>query len=112
MIDGHAHLNEIEEIDEAIERARRLRVRGIVAVGMDIESNRDTLTLAKRFPDLVQLGMGYHPWSITLENVEENLSFIEANIKMCVAMVEIGLDYGAKAKKRLQQQVFQKMREF
>jgi TatD DNase family protein len=109
MIDGHAHLNEIQEIDEAIERARKAGIYGIVAVGMDVDSNRDTLRLSKRFPDFVHPAIGYHPWSITLENVEENLSFIEAHIKLCVAMGEIGLDYGAKAKKKLQQQVFQKL---
>jgi TatD DNase family protein len=109
MIDGHAHLNEIEEIDGAIERANNVGIYGIMAVGMDVDSNRDTLTLAKRFPDLVHPAIGYHPWSITLEGIEENLAVVEANIKLCVAMGEIGLDYGAKAKKKLQRQVFQKL---
>lgn len=106
MIDGHAHLNEVKEIDEAIKRAADVGIRGIVAVGMDIDSNRETLSLTQRFPHFVQPAIGYHPWSVTVEGIDANLAFIEANIASCVAVGEVGLDYGAKAKKRIQQEVF------
>ncbi len=109
MIDGHAHLNEIEAIDEAMERARAVGIRGIIAVGMDQVSNQTTLALAERFKGFVHPAIGYHPWSITPEGIDENLEFIEAHIGSCVAMGEIGLDYGAKAKKKLQQAVFEKL---
>ena len=109
MIDGHAHLNEIEAIDQAMERARAVGIRGIIAVGMDQTSNQTTLALADRFRGFVHPAIGYHPWSVTLEGTDENLEFIEAHIGSCVAMGEIGLDYGAKAKKKLQQAVFEKL---
>ena len=109
MIDGHAHLNEIEEIDQAVERAKAVGIKGILAVGMDIDSNRDTLSLARRFHCFVHPAIGYHPWSITLEGIDENLLFIEDAIRSCVAMGEVGLDYGARVKKKVQQEVFEKL---
>jgi TatD DNase family protein len=109
MIDGHAHLNEIEDIDLAVGRAKTAGISGIIAVGMDIESNLKTLSLARRFPSFVHPAIGYHPWSITLEGIDENLAFIEAHIGSSLAMGEVGLDYGAKAKKKVQQEVFKKI---
>ncbi|MEJ2071265.1 MAG: TatD family hydrolase [Syntrophobacterales bacterium] len=69
MIDGHAHLNEIEDVDAALARAQDAGVTGIVAVGMDLTSNQATLELHRRFPHLVYPAMGYHPWSITPEGI-------------------------------------------
>jgi len=109
MIDGHAHLNEIEAIDEAMERARAVGIRGIIAVGMDKKSNEITLALAERFRGFVHPAIGYHPWSVSPEGIDENLELIEAHIGSCVAMGEIGLDYGAKARKKVQQAVFERL---
>ncbi len=106
MIDCHAHLNEIEEVDQALRRAQEVGITGIVAVGMDAASNRATLDLHRRYPHLVWPAVGYHPWSITPEGIEENLAFIAEHLGMCVALGEVGLDYQAKAKKKVQQQVF------
>jgi TatD DNase family protein len=106
MIDGHAHLNEIKEIDRALGHARAAGITGIVAVGMDLASNRDTLALAERFPGFVHPAIGYHPWSITKEGIEANLNFIRDHLVSCVALGEVGIDYGAKAKKQVQRDVF------
>lgn len=106
MIDSHAHLNEIEAVDAALARAQAAGITGIVAVGMDLASNRATLELHRRFPRLVHPAVGYHPWSIIPEGLEENLAFIGKHLAGCVALGEVGLDYKAKAKKKLQQQVF------
>lgn len=106
MIDSHAHLNEIEDIEAALARARDAGLTGIVAVGMDLASNRATLELHRRFPDMVHPAVGYHPWSITPEGMEENLAFIREHLPGCVALGEVGLDYRARPKKKLQQEVF------
>jgi len=106
MIDGHAHLNEIEDVEAALARARAAGLTGIVAVGMDLASNMATLELHRRFPDLVHPAVGYHPWSVTPEGMAENLGFIRKHLAGCVALGEVGLDYKAKAKKKLQQEVF------
>jgi len=106
MIDSHAHLNEIEAVDAALARAQEAGITGIVAVGMDLASNRATLELHRRYPHLVHPAVGYHPWSITPEGMDENLAFIREHLAGCVALGEVGLDYQAKVKKKLQQQVF------
>ncbi len=109
MIDTHAHLNEIEEIDQAIQKAKKLGINGIVAVGMDLASNRTTLDLAKKFPQMVHPAIGYHPWSITVDAIEENLKFIEENLNKCIALGEVGIDYKTKVKKPVQWEVFSKL---
>jgi len=106
VIDTHAHLNEIADLDGALERARRAGVGKVVSIGMEIDSNLSTLKLAKRFPETVSPAIGYHPWSIVPDRISENVAFIEENLDHCVALGEIGLDYRAKVKKKVQWDVF------
>lgn len=109
MIDTHAHLDEILEIDQVIERAKAVGVGKIIAVGMDIDSNNKTLELAQRYPGIIYPAIGYHPWSITLQEIGENLAFVEKNLSSCIALGEVGLDYKAKVKKQIQWDVFSKL---
>ncbi len=106
MIDGHAHLNEIKDIDASILRAASSGVSAIIGVGMDIESNRATLEIAGRFPGIVYPAVGYHPWSIAAHETEENLAFIEDRLPSCVALGEVGIDYRTKVKKKVQWEVY------
>ena len=106
MIDTHAHLDEIEDIDRAILRAEEVGIKGIVAVGMDMLSNQRTLDLASKFPEMVYPAIGYHPWSINQETKEQNLKFIERNLSTCIALGEVGIDYKTKVKKSLQWEIF------
>lgn len=109
LIDTHAHLNEIEDVEAALRRARQAGVSRVVAIGMDRESNRRTLELAAQFPGVVHPAIGYHPWSIEAAQVDQELAFIAANLGCCVALGEIGLDYRAKAKKPLQWEVLARL---
>lgn len=109
MIDGHAHLDEIEDAGASIQRAGLCGVRAIVGVGMDIGSNRAILEIAARFPGVVYPAVGYHPWSIAAGEVEENLAFIKQMLPACVALGEVGLDYKAKVKKKLQWEVYERL---
>lgn len=109
MIDSHSHLNEVGEVEQAIRAAAAAGIQGIVAVGMDVDSNRVILELAERFPEMVHPAIGYHPWSVAEATIEENVSFIDANLAECRALGEVGLDYKAKAKKKLQWEVFSRL---
>lgn len=109
MIDTHAHLNEINLIDQAIMRARKAGIDEIVAVGMDLISNLTVLELAEKYPGMIHPAIGYHPWSIVTDSIEENLRFIEENLATCVALGEVGLDYKTKVKKKLQWEVFSRL---
>ncbi len=46
LIDVHAHLDAVNPIKEAIGRARVAGVKQIVAVGMDLDSNRKIMDSA------------------------------------------------------------------
>jgi len=109
LIDGHVHLSEIEHPERAVEIALKAGVKEMVAVAMNLDSCRKTLALADRFPDIVHPAIGYHPWSIKAEEVEDTLIFITQNIHRCVALGEVGLDYKVKVKKKLQKAVFSKL---
>ncbi len=109
MIDGHAHLNEIADIEGAMERAASAGVTEVIAVGMDMESNRTTLDLARRFPGVIHPAIGYHPWSIVPDSIEENLRFIRENLAGCIALGEVGIDYRIKLKKQVQWDVFEEV---
>ena len=106
LIDGHAHLNEVEDIEGALERAAAAGVARIVAVGMDISSNRKVLEIAASYPDLVLPSVGFHPWSIPTEQIEATLAFVRTHLEFCTALGEVGLDYKAKVKKAVQWEVF------
>lgn len=109
MVDGHAHLNEVQNLDAALEQAKAAGILGIVAVGMDLRSNRETLALAARFPGFVHPAVGYHPWAVVLEEIEENLDFLREKLGECVALGEVGIDYGAKVKRKVQQEIFERV---
>lgn len=112
LVDSHAHLNEIDQLDEVIQRASAAGVNRIVAVGMDVDSNEKTLQIAERFTGAVFPAIGYHPWSIQGTEVDETLEYIKENLRNCCALGEVGLDYKIKIKKAIQKEVFQKTLEF
>jgi Tat protein secretion system quality control protein TatD with DNase activity len=110
MIDSHAHLNEIEDVDGgALRRAQGAGLTGDCGRGHRTwPPTGPILKVAwtAASPISVHPAVGYHPWSITPEGVEENLAFIREHLPRCVALGEVGLDYRAKPKKKLQQEVF------
>jgi TatD DNase family protein len=109
LVDGHAHLEELEDLPKSLQEAKEAGVCGIVAVGMDVESNKKTLQIAQANPRFIYSALGYHPWQIKEEEMDENLSFIRGHVEECVALGEIGLDYKIKAKKELQWKVFDEL---
>ena len=88
IIDTHAHLHAISPIEPAIQRACSAGIDRIVSVGMDRRSNETTLNLAKKFPDMVSPAVGYHPWSITPHELEENIAYIKTRVEKCTALGE------------------------
>jgi TatD DNase family protein len=93
LVDTHAHLDEIEDIDRALADAKDAGLVAIIAVGIDIESNRKVLELSERYPDFVYPALGWHPENVRESDIVVNLKFIEDNIEKAVAVGEVGLDY-------------------
>ncbi len=110
LIDTHAHLEEIDDLEPALADARSASIVAIVAVGSDYASNQKVLQLAQTYQGFVYPALGWHPWHIRDSDIERSLAFIEANIDRAAAIGEVGLDYHKKvraaADKDLQKRVF------
>ncbi|MFC2007514.1 TatD family hydrolase [Chloroflexota bacterium] len=113
LIDTHAHLEEIENLEQALTAARMAGVTAIVAVGSDYASNQQVLQFARAYPSFVYPALGLHPSMIENTEIDRNLAFIEANIDRAVAVGEVGLDYHkrirAKSGKDLQKYVLKEV---
>jgi len=109
VIDTHAHLDELPDAQGEIERAKEGGVVGIVAVGQDIPSNEKTLEIASQNQGVVFPALGYHPWRLNPEDDEKTLAQIDKHLPQCVALGEVGLDYKAKTKKKVQKAMFLKI---
>lgn len=113
LIDTHAHLEEIENLEQVLEEARLAGIIAIVAVGSDYESNQRVLQLAEDYKDFVYPALGWHPWNVKESEIDNNLGFIESHIGRAVAVGEVGLDYHkrvrARADKDLQKQVLKEL---
>ena len=112
LIDTHAHLDELKNLDLMLEEAKKAGVIAIVAVGSNHQSNIKTLEISQKHRRFVYPALGLHPWelgNLGTSEIDDNLRFIEQNIASAVAVGEIGLDYDKRvvkaASKELQQEV-------
>ncbi|RLF16232.1 MAG: hypothetical protein DRJ97_01365 [Thermoprotei archaeon] len=99
VVDAHAHLEELEDLEAKLTKAFNLGVVAVVTAGSDLESSVFALEVGRRVERLgvkVYGAVGLHPWSLkelSPGGVEEVLRFVEAKAKEAVAVGEIGLDY-------------------
>ena len=94
VIDTHAHLEEITGLDAALERAKQAGVVAIIAVGVDLASNKRILEIADRYKGFVYPALGLHPGNLgDIAHREAAFQHIESNLERVVAIGEIGLDY-------------------
>ncbi|MCD6600024.1 MAG: TatD family hydrolase [Dehalococcoidia bacterium] len=99
LIDTHAHLDEIEDLDAVLKEAKASGIFAIVAVGSDRGSNAKTMEISQRYHTCVYSALGLHPCNLTglgPAQINENLQFIEQNIATAIAIGEIGLDYSKR----------------
>lgn len=98
FVDVHCHLH-FKQFDqdraEVIQRAKNAGVVAILNSGTDLESNKVTLELAKKY-DLVKPSLGIYPTyaqDLTEEELMRDLEFIKQHKKDISAIGEIGLDF-------------------
>ncbi len=125
FVDIHAHLEHEmfdPDIDDAISRAKAAGVSAIVANGVNPESNRKTLEIAKRH-DIVKAACGVYPMDALARELEESseskqkieydvdseIEFIWKNADKITAIGECGLDYYNGEDKALQKKHFEQM---
>lgn len=112
MIDTHAHLDEIQDLEGALDRAREAGVRAIVAVGTDLASNEKIMELAGQFPGFIFPAVGLHPWRLAEADLEANFRFVEKELSRCLALGEVGLDFAIQTPRERQQEVLQRLVAF
>ncbi|HSA31148.1 MAG TPA: TatD family hydrolase [Candidatus Omnitrophota bacterium] len=97
LVDTHAHLDSVQDIEGALQRASEAGVIGILAVGEDQDSNRKNLSLQRpgSGPE-IRVGLGIHPGRIVTERLDEEFAFIAQYISKASAVGEIGLDFWYK----------------
>ncbi|MBS0350698.1 MAG: TatD family hydrolase [Proteobacteria bacterium] len=96
FVDSHCHLNLLDlsayqgNLGEVIEQAKRVGVKHILCVGIDLAHAQEVLDIAERFQD-VSASVGVHPSEkITIDRAD----FIAlAKHPKVVALGETGLDY-------------------
>ena len=100
LIDTHAHLEEVENLERVIAEARSADITAIIGVGSDYKSNQKILHLAQVYRGFVYPAIGLHPYNLRDSEIDRNLEFIEANIGQAVGIGEVGLDYHKKVRAR------------
>jgi TatD DNase family protein len=109
LIDTHAHLDQVDGVEESLERAKSSGVVAVVAVGMGLNSNKRAIELSEKWPDFVFPSLGIHPWNVEESELDATVEFIENSIDRCIAIGEIGLDYWIKKDRQLQKQAFSRL---
>jgi TatD DNase family protein len=116
LVDTHAHLDELSNLDSVLEEAKDTGIVAIVAVGSNRQSNTKTLEISQEHNRFVYPALGLHPWDLAnleTSGIDDNLQFIEQNIASAVAVGEIGLDYDKRvlkvASKELQKEVLNQL---
>jgi TatD DNase family protein len=116
LIDTHAHLDELQNLDSMLEAAKKVGVIAIVAMGSNHQSNIKTLEISQEHDHFVYPALGWHPCklaNLAPSEIDDNLRFVEENVASAVAVGEIGLDYDKRvlrvASKQLQQEVLSRL---
>ena len=116
-IDIHAHLDFPQiypNLDNIIGNAKKTDVKIILSNGVDKETNRLTLKIAEKYPE-VKACLGFYPpdaWNtesgkeFNETEFNEELKFIKKNKDKITAIGEIGMDYKNGKDKVLQKKVF------
>lgn len=93
LIDSHAHLVSLEDLDEILQRAKENEVEKIVSISSDIPSTEATISLSETYNHIFAT-TGVHPHNAD-QMCEEVRSGIDhyATHERVVAIGETGLDY-------------------
>ena len=112
MIDVHCHLDMLEDLGAAVERAKKAGVTLAVTQGTNVESNNRALEISKEYSEVLA-ALGLYPinaLALSEEEIDKVVVDIRARKKRVAAIGEVGLDLKEDTKQfDKQQKVFQKM---
>lgn len=97
LIDSHAHIyynDYAGDFDEMLKRAEDSGISAIVVVGTDIESSRESVALAEKYPQLFA-AVGIHPHDAgrVTDACYDIIRTLAVSSQKVVAIGEIGLDF-------------------
>ncbi len=93
-IDAHCHIDTQKNLKELVARARKEGVKIILNNGVNAETNRKTLQLCEKFPE-VRAALGIYPidgLKMSEDEFDKEVEFIRKNKNKIVAIGEVGLD--------------------
>ncbi|PIW61757.1 MAG: hypothetical protein COW13_03070 [Candidatus Omnitrophica bacterium CG12_big_fil_rev_8_21_14_0_65_50_5] len=118
LIDTHAHLDHIENLDEELKLAQVAGITAIMAMSVSVESCRKNLEIIRtHFQSQIFLALGIHPAEADVSKLDECCELIRQNKDRIKAVGEVGLDFWYKdvrqdeAKKETQKKVFWRLCE-
>lgn len=118
IIDTHTHLEEVEDLDQALKKAEKAGVIAIITVGSDDQSNKWALKITESHRYVkIYCALGIHPWALNALKIESTINYIQRNIERAVGIGEIGLDYWFREvrknseKKNAQKALFRRLLE-
>ena len=92
LIDSHVHMESLNA-DQVRADSLAAGVDAVVCVGGDIDSSRRAMELAQMYPEFYFPAIGVHPSNVLKVDVDAAEDFLNENLRRCVALGEIGLDY-------------------
>jgi len=109
LIDSHAHIyyrDFVGDFDDMLKRAEDAGVSAILVVGTDIESSREAVALADKYPQLYA-AVGIHPHDAgrVTDSCYDIIRTLAVSSKKVVAIGEIGLDFFRDRAPRDQQEL-------
>jgi TatD DNase family protein len=110
FIDVHSHIDVYKKISKIIENALKNEVEIIINNGTNIETNRKSLELSRKYP-CVYSALGIYPidgLSMTDIAIEEEISFIREKSDKVIAIGEVGIDLKENKNFIRQKEIFEK----
>lgn len=113
LIDSHAHIyyrDFAEDFDNMLKRAEDAGVQAILVVGTDIESSRQSVELAEKYPQLyAAVGIHPHDAGTVTDACYDIIRKMASTSSKVVAIGEIGLDfYRDRSPRDVQELVFRR----
>ncbi len=100
LIDTHAHIDQLTDLDIVMQDCVEKGVTGIVAMSVDLDSMYNVLNIAKRFQaPRVYPALGVHPGKVSgpdAQDFDRTMQFIKDQHENAIAIGETGLDYWYK----------------